>query len=98
MSDYIRKSALFNLFKDLADKHETQFISYNALNEVILQQPTVDEKEIIRKTMERIFKRLKASSYREEPNDCDPFGDVPHYVVSLLAIKQILKEECEISE
>jgi hypothetical protein len=66
--------------------------------DLIKNQPTFDEKEIIRKAFERAYKRMKAISYREEPNDCDPFGDVPHYVVSLSAIKQILKEECGINE
>lgn len=73
-------------------------ITEKALVRMIREQPTIDEKEIIRKTVERIFKRLKAISYREEANDCDPFGDIPHYVVSLSAIRQIIKEECGINE
>ena len=94
MSDLLSKSALR---QEILDKIP-QGGSRGVFLEFVDDAPTVSEKEIIRKTVERIFKRLKASSYREEVNDCDPFGDIPHYVVSLSAIKQIIKEECGINE
>lgn len=65
---------------------------------ILEEVQTLDEKEITRKVFDRVFKRMNAISYREESNDCNTFGDVPHYVVSLPAIKQILKEEIDINE
>ena len=66
MSDYIIKSELMKLFVNLQDEHETNAISYQALYEVILNQPTLDETEIIRKTVERIVERLEECFERYE--------------------------------
>lgn len=105
MSDYISKSALIELFKSLADEHETNSISYKALCEVILQQPTLDEKEIIRKAFERVVERLecieiggdcrhKCNHYDWSVGACN--GECTDYVKSKTI--EILKEECGISD
>ena len=92
--DYISKSALLNLFKDLADEHETNGISYKALNEVILQQPTLSETEIIRKAFERVVERLEEIQIdRTEEGivkDCN-MGVCEDDYCALCLIKKIIK-------
>lgn len=89
-SDYISKSSLLNLFKDLADEHETNGISYKALNEVILQQPTVDEKEIIRKAFERVVEKIDDLDTYFDNGD---FATCDDALVVLKCVLQIVKEE-----
>ena len=97
MSDYISKSALINLFKDLADEHETNAISYKALNEVILQQPTIDEKEIIRKVFERVVERL-GEVEKELTDNSDSVACTMGILNATMQARKILKEECGISD
>ena len=97
---YIDQEAWINRLKEEREEttNEKRKLYLDNLIIAIDCRPTLSETEIIRKAFERVYKRMKAISYREEPNDCDPFGDIPHYVVSLSAIKQIVKEECGINE
>ena len=44
-NDLISRQELLKLFENLRDKHETNAISYNALYEVILKQPTAYDVE-----------------------------------------------------
>lgn len=104
MSDYISKSELFKLFKDLADEHETNSISYKLLCEIIMKQPTLDEKEIIRKAFERVMQRLEKEimkwndSYDLNRDNLFRSKYASGRCDEVLAIKEILKEECGISE
>ena len=61
MSDYIRKSALLEQLIGIDDEIVKGCIG------VIQTQPTVDEKEIIRKTVEKIIKRLE--KHKSDWND-----------------------------
>ena len=106
MSDYISKSALLKLFVNLQDEHETNAISYQALYEVILNQPTLDEKEIIRKTAERIINRLeykekqyesRAEKFAEALNSWEESRNRGKSYSYGYAI-EIVKEECGINE
>ena len=47
MSDLISRQNLLKLFENLRDEHETNAISYNALYEVILQQPTIEAVPVV---------------------------------------------------
>ena len=55
MSDYISKQeAIDRLSEVLSSESE-----FEKAKQVIIEAPTLDEKEIIRKSMERILERLK---------------------------------------
>ncbi len=56
--------------------------------ELIDLQPTVDEKEIIRKPFERVLERLKLLKYRHLPSKTE----------TIEKAIEILKEECGINE
>lgn len=43
----ISREALLKLFESLRDEHETNAISYNALYEVILRQPTIEAMPVV---------------------------------------------------
>lgn len=47
MSDLISRQDLLKLFENLRDEHETNAISYVALYEVILQQPTIEAAPVV---------------------------------------------------
>ena len=58
MSDLISRSALVEEINKRSKNITTEWETAGILN-LIYKQPTVDEKEIIRKPMERIVERLK---------------------------------------
>ena len=55
MSDYIRKSRL----KEISEIQKGDFNSVEGIRSWIDRQPTLDEKEIIRKAFERVVERLE---------------------------------------
>ena len=66
MSDYISKSALLDfLEEELKQDRPDDFKIYNT-KRYIEDMPTVDEKEIIRKTVERIISRLEQLKCSQE--------------------------------
>ena len=64
MSDYISKSALLERFRKDNRYSRHGFVSENYIDCLIKEFPTVDEKEIIRKTVERIVERLDEESQK----------------------------------
>ena len=77
MSDYISKSALIKNLQDWKFQEcpigicEEETETYKAICECIKavnEQPTVDEKEMIRKTVERIVERLEEEESRKREN------------------------------
>ena len=88
MSDYISKSeAIDRLSEVLSSEAE-----FENAKQVIIEAPTLDEKEIIRKAFERVVKRLE-----ELKNDCDCYGHLKKKGLVDWAI-EIVKEECGINE
>lgn len=104
MSDYISKEETINTiwktFDSFADNpsnfelEETYAIRRFCfkLQEEMKAQPTLDEKEIIRKPFERVVERLE-----ELKNDCDCYGHLKKKGLVDWTI-EIVKEECGISE
>ena len=101
MSDYISKSALIKELK----KHGVKVCSPNSIIEIVTrtiggcigiinEQPTLDEKEIIRKCGEQIVDKLK-NLYPLNPYP-NPFSNGRDYA-NIRAIN-LVKEECGISE
>ena len=60
--DLISREALLKLFVSLKDEHETNAISYNALYEVILQQPTIETVPV--ENIKRIVERFEEMKMR----------------------------------
>ena len=85
MSDYISKSALLEQLIGIDDEIVKGCIG------VIQTQPTVDEKEIIRKTVERIVERLEDKKNR-------PYLAWDDNDSVYKRIIEFVKEECGISE
>ena len=87
MSDYISKSALLETlakykFGAISNDAEREYTKEMMLL-IVGEQPTVDEKEIVRKTVERIIRRL-------EKNKSDWNYD---YNVPISKAIEIVKEE-----
>ena len=93
MSDYIRKSALIEEIKKQKDDNDMHCrLCMDAMIDIVNEQPTLDETEIIRKAFERVVERLEEYAFDmslENP-DCK--------AVWLDRAKEIVKEECGISE
>lgn len=98
MSDYISKSALIEALEKVHPRVNGIDVFWSAMK-VVEKQPTVDEKEIIRKAFKRVVERLE--EIRET------FDDEWLRTLSASAyqgretidiVKRILKEECGISE
>ena len=90
MSDYISKSRL----KEISEIQKGDFNSVESIRAWIDNQPTVSEKEIIRKPFERVVERL------EELN-LDGFEMIEDGKYKLIRKKEaieIVKEECGISD
>lgn len=93
MSDYISKSTVIELIESkmtdgcLGTEEET-FIGGHGLVDDISDLPTVDEKEIIRKVIERVVERL-------EELKVNAFNDESVIISDAI---EIVKEECGISE
>ena len=102
MSDYISKSALIKNLQDWKFQEcpigicEEETETYKAICECIKavnEQPTLDEKEIIRKPFERVVERLeeKAKSIYKDKNEGEQF-------VFLKDAIEICKEEGGLNE
>ena len=93
MSDYISKSALIEVLENeckgqlIGDENVT-LISFGDVIDLVFEQPTLDEKEIIRKAFERVVERLELLKYRH----------IPSRTETIEKAIEILKEECGISE
>ncbi len=107
MSDYIRKSALIDsIVQNVVITTEEELDLRGEIVDLIKNQPTVDEKEIIRKTVERIISRLEQQEeqYKARSKKCEelkyPQGADKHYgkACSYNHAIEIVKEECEINE
>lgn len=96
MSDYISKSKLIEELKNTTYvfKHfgRRESVGLGEVVSTIEHQPTLDEKEIIRKPFERVVERLE-----ELKNDCDCYGHLKKKGLVDWTI-EIVKEECGISE
>lgn len=89
MSDYISKSALIHKIRGFVpSSQDVDFIV-----RLIDEQPTLDEKEIIRKPFERVVEKLKENSNFL----LHEMGEPKMYAGNESAI-EILKEECGINE
>ena len=95
MSDYISKSALLELLYKTFEEYNMATDKQDKLGgfgaEVfkrVKEQPTLDEKEIIRKVIERVVERL-------EELKVNAFNDESVIISDAI---EILKEECGISE
>ena len=65
MSDYISKNALIDfIMRNVVTLTEEAHDFKVEIIDAIKNQPTVDEKEIIRKPMERIIERLEKKSWK----------------------------------
>ena len=94
MSDYISKSALIKAIDEQVQGWGKQGIvpSLFSAIAIVQNQPTVDEKEIIRKAFERVVERLEEQEdHYQEMNNI--FG-----MAAIEEAKIIVKEECKISE
>ena len=95
--DYISKSTLIMSLRDyqFGNFSTVEFAKeYNLINEIIEGveiQPTLNEKEIIRKTVERVIKQLN----EQMPIQFNGFGKT---LITVEDVVKILKEECGISE
>ena len=93
MSDYISKSAFVDsIMKNVLITTEEGFELRGEIVDLIKNQPTLDEKEIIRKAFERVLQRLEKLK-----NDCDCYGHLKKKGLVDWTI-EIVKEECEINE
>lgn len=95
MSDYISKSALIKALKNHPNVFEQfghiESIGLENVIETINSQPTLDEKEIIRKAFERVVEQLNGLM----PIQFNGFGKT---LITVEDVIKILKEECGISE
>jgi hypothetical protein len=97
MSDYIRKSALIEILeKSMKENNHKSMIGYaehiqehRYLIHLVEKQPTLDEKEIIRKAFERVVDKLC---------DLQPFLTADGQYVSLYEVVQTIKKEYGINE
>ena len=105
MSDYISKQeAIDRLSEVLSSEGE-----FEKAKQVIIEAPTLDEKEIIRKPFERVVERLEEElkiKRTKQTTECikkDGFGTPLQSKLSgniemLLKAIKIIKEECGINE
>ena len=110
MSDYISKSALEKYLRDY--KWEFALGSdFSKAIEMVDVQPTLDEKEIIRKAFERVVERLENEKERNDisctywdKHDCKDSIQYNEYDMSRKKSEcfeeaiEIVKEECGINE
>ena len=101
MSDYISKSELIKAIDEQVQGWGKQGIvpSLFSAIAIVQNQPTLDEKEIIRKAFERVVERLEVEK-EQSKNIYEALKD-SYYLGMRQASEnaiQILKEECGISE
>ena len=96
MSDYIKKQEAIDRLSEVLSSQE----DFEIAKQVIIEAPTLDEKEIIRKYGEQIIKKLEFESEWSEPTfDEDGYcNDDSWEMVWLDKAIEIVKEECGISE
>ena len=95
MSDYTSKSALVDsIMQNVVITTEEGLELRGEIVDLIKNQPTLDEKEIIRKAFERVVERLEERvQWYEVYGDCEgnSYRAYDHAI-------EIVKEECGISE
>ena len=95
MSDYTSKRALVDsIMKNVLITTEEGFELRGEIVDLIKNQPTLDEKEIIRKAFERVVERLEERvQWYEVYGDCEgnSYRAYDHAI-------EIVKEECGIDE
>lgn len=95
MSDYISKSeAIDSIVQNVVITTEEGLDLRNEIVDLIKNQPTVDEKEIIRKVFERVLERLEEKKRSNDTESDREWGKYIGYVDSI----KIVKEEFGISE
>lgn len=86
MSDYIRKEQAIDVLK------ETGIIQDNDLGHLVVDEinriPTLDEKEIIRKAMERILTRLEVKKRSDGTESDREWGKYIGYVDAIKIVKE----------
>ena len=85
MSDYISKQESIDRLSEVLSSQE----EFEKAKQVIIEAPTLDEKEIIRKVFERVVDKLC---------DLQPFLTADGQYVSLYEVVQTIKKECGINE
>lgn len=113
MSDYISKSALIEELKNTTYVFKNfgrrESVGLGEVVSTIEHQPTVDEKEIIRKVFERVVKKLESElkwTRAEQSIECtrrNGYGSPLQSknsgkIEALKKTIEILKEECGINE
>lgn len=88
MSDYISKSALMQEIKDTLPQGGARGVVLAIVDDA----QTVDEKEIIRKTVERIVERLEEEQSRWKYDLNVPISRTINKAI------EIIKEECGIND
>ena len=99
MSDYISKQEAIDRLSEVLSSQE----EFEKAKQVIIEAPTLDEKEIIRKAFERVLQRLeeeKGIAFLTLANTGNKMKDIVYNEVMayLNTAIEILKEECGISE
>ena len=97
MSDYISKSALIEQLTEWANRNEMMgyLTSLDIVREcigVVESQPTVDEKEIIRKAFERVVERLEKIKKNLVVNASSDYLAI-HYALAIDSTIKAVKEE-----
>lgn len=106
MSDYISKSELVDsIMKNVLITTEEGLELRGEIVDLIKNQPTLDETEIIRKAFERVLQRLDKQagefidlSHRELSNNSIPAIKYLNKGFGVARAIEIVKEECGINE
>jgi len=114
VSDYISKSALLKHLWDwrlqecpvgVCDEETETYKTICECIKAVEEQPTLDEKEIIRKPFERVVERLEENAQKmSEAKAIRPYAKhspADHRYYKAISVKkaiEIVKEECGINE
>ena len=107
MSDYISRSALIDfMIRNVVTLTEEAHDFKVEMIDAIKNQPTIDEKEIIRKAFERVVERLEDAVKVNKEKGCEMQTKELHECAligfsrmnAFLDAIEIVKEECGISE
>ena len=93
MSDYISRQEAIDRFSE-ALSSEAEF---EKAKQVIIEAPTLDEKEIIRKAFERVIKKLKKVE-KELTDNSDSVACTMGILNATIRARKIIEEECGINE
>ena len=99
MSDYISKQEAIDRLSEVLSSQE----EFEKAKQVIIEAPTLDEKEIIRKAFERVVERLEESKMRYFLSIANTGSEIMDFAYenvgdALDEAIEIVKEECGISE